>query len=181
MNLLKWSIILIFLVSMVFLIFQKAFSEMIALAGILVGIVSSPIFLISSQIQKHKVVTALEKKRAVYQKILNVTDEFIRSLNVKAFGFSFFKETKLPDEFFKITPVASCLISQIANNSLYISNKVVRYVEEINGLCLKFTNSESDLRKCSTSEYEKEVYAFSKGLQEIFKKMRSQMINETIK
>lgn len=174
-------IVFLFFLAMIFLAVEKAFSEVIAMAGILVGIVSSPIFLISSQIQKHKVVTALEKKRAVYQKILNVTDEFIRSLNVKAFGFSFFKETKLPDEFFKITPVASCLISQIANNSLYISNEVVRYVEEINVCCRKFITTESKLRNCSTSEYEKEVYAFSKGLQEIFKKMRSQMINETIK
>lgn len=174
-------IVFLFFLAMIFLAVEKAFSEVIAMAGILVGIISSPIFLISSQIQKHKVVTALEKKRAVYQKILNVTYELIRSLNVKAFGFPFFKETKLPDEFFKITRVSSCLISQIAKNSLYISNEVARYVEEINGLCLKFTNSESDLRKCSTSEYEKKVNTFSNDIQNVFRKMRSQMINETIK
>lgn len=78
------SIILVFIGCIIFLSYLKEWDKVVALAGILVGIVSSPIFSIRAEIEKYKQSLIANKKLEAYQALVGSLQKMTLDVGVIA-------------------------------------------------------------------------------------------------
>lgn len=87
-----------------FLAYQKEFDKVTALAGILIGLVSSQIFSVRAELEKQKQISSLEQKYLIYQNLSYQVNRYLAPIKVISLGVkkdiqedinNFFKEEQI--------------------------------------------------------------------------------------
>lgn len=136
------SIILVFIGCLIFLSYLKEWDKVVALAGILVGIVSSPIFSIRAELEKHTTIYLFERKYNAYFTIYRNLTDMIRPLGSIDLANDFFpNKGKDYEEFIKnhiqLTKDGMKVFLEAHKNFAILFNKKLR--EMLKDLSLKFT------------------------------------------
>lgn len=80
--------IVLFTGIMGFLAYQKEFDKVTALAGILIGLVSSPIFSVRAELEKQKQISSLEQKYLIYQELSYQINRYVAPIKIISLGIT---------------------------------------------------------------------------------------------
>ena len=125
--------IVLFTGIMGFLAYQKEFDKVTALAGILIGLVSSQIFSVRAELEKQKQISSLEQKYLIYQELSYQINRYVAPIKTISLGITKDIQKNI-NEFMKAEQSFSHMY---AKNSFLFSSIVRKKIHDLVILLLK--------------------------------------------